>query len=137
MSAAAKLALAKRDKSRAAVAATNTRPAALVTTESTTAVGPKPQTRIAPAGRAMTAMKGRVTLGSTTTSSKMKVLDLEDVQAMANRNRAAELDIETNRAIRKRKLMEQAEARGLRKSTKLVVDNKLADGSASSNANNS
>lgn len=137
MSAAAKLALAKRDKSRAAVAATNTRPAALVTTESTTAVGPEPQTRIAPAGRAMTAMKGRVTLGSTTTSSKMKVLDLEDVQAMANRNRAAELDIETNRAIRKRKLMEQAEARGLRKSTKLVVDNKLADGSASSNANNS
>ena len=129
MSAAAKLALAKRYKSRAAVAATNTRPAALVTTESTTAVGPEPQT-IAPVGRAMTAMKGRVTHGSTTTSRKIKVPDLEDVQTIANGNRAAELDIETNRAIRKRKLMEQTEARGLTKSTKLVVDNKLADGSA-------
>ena len=85
----------------------------------------------------MTTMKGPVTHGSTTTSSKMKVPDLEDVQAMANRNHAAELDFETIRAIRKRKLIEQAEARGLRKSTKLVVDNKLADGSASSNANNS
>ena len=137
MSAAAKLALAKRDKSRAAVSSTNTRPASIVTTETTTVVGPEPQTRIAPAGRAMAAMKGRVTVGNTATSSKMKVLELEDVQAMANRNRATESDIETNRAIRKRKLMEQAEARGLRKSTKLAVDNKLADGSASSNANNS
>lgn len=141
MSAAAKAALLQRDKSRGSIGSstatsamtnstiptttsvaasstnmTSSNPsvqdtattAAAVIATTTTAVHPPPVRGRAAALLAMSS-KGR--------SAKMKVLDAEESKQNLIRIQEANTSIEDSRAQRKRKLMEEAEARGLKKSS--------------------
>ena len=115
MSAAAKAALAMRDMARTAAATSSTGSRVALTMPTKHPGGAALAARLASrstvtGGSAATA-KGRMTGGA---ASKMKMIDVNEVQAMENQKRAGEIDIDDSRARRKLKLMEEAEARGLK-----------------------